>query len=372
MINRELNLPLYAKASLLCIGAVAFTAILYLAQNIIVPLIFATIIAILLSPVVTFLVKHRVNRIVAIIATLLLAFTIIIVFGALLISQAVRFSESWPLLVDRFTEVMNQSISWFSGYFDINSGNIHEWGTKTKGELMNISSAEIGKTIMMAGNLAIIVFIIPVYIFLILYYRPLFSEFISRLFDKKNHAEVKDIVTQIKNLVQKYLTGLIMETSLVAILQITTLFILGIEYAVLLGIIGALLNLIPYIGGIVAVALPMMVALATKANGWYAIYVLIIYYIIQLVDNNYIVPRIVASKVKINALVSIIVVIVGNAMWGIPGMFLSIPLIAIVKLIFDHIEPMKPWGFLLGDTMPSIIKIKPIFKILKKKTNDKS
>jgi predicted PurR-regulated permease PerM len=95
---------------------------------------------------------------------------------------------------------------------------------------------------------------------------------------------------------------------------------------------------------------------------------LIIFYIIQLIDNHYIIPKIVASKVKINALFAIIVVLLGNAIWGIPGMFLSIPLLAIVKLIFDHIEPLKPWGFLLGDTMPHILKLKPIFKRLKTKS----
>ena len=138
--------------------------------------------------------------------------------------------------------------------------------------------------------------------------------------------------------------------------------ILGIEYAFLLGIISALVNVIPYIGGLVGVALPMIVALATKSSAWYAVYVLAAFYVIQLIDNNFIVPKIVASKVKINALFSIIVVFAGNALWGIPGMFLSIPLLAIVKLIFDHIEPLKPWGFLLGDTMPPLLKIKPLFK----------
>jgi predicted PurR-regulated permease PerM len=73
------------------------------------------------------------------------------------------------------------------------------------------------------------------------------------------------------------------------------------------------------------------------------------------------VPKVVASKVKLNALFSIIVVFIGNALWGVPGMFLSIPLLAIVKLICDQIEPLKPWGFLLGDTMPPLIKIKKIF-----------
>jgi predicted PurR-regulated permease PerM len=133
-----------------------------------------------------------------------------------------------------------------------------------------------------------------------------------------------------------------------------------------------LLNLIPYIGGIIAVAIPMAVAFATRDSAWYAIYVLIIYYIIQVIDNNYIVPKIVASKVKINALFSIIVVIAGNALWGIPGMFLSIPLLAIVKLIFDNVDPLKPWGFLLGDTMPEIMGniINPL-KRIKKKLNEK-
>ena len=171
---------------------------------------------------------------------------------------------------------------------------------------------------------------------------------------------MSEIITQTKTVVQRYLVGLIIETAIVATLDSVALLALGIEYAILLGIIGGLLNMIPYIGGLVAVALPMMIAIATKSTAWYALYVLAAYYLIQLIDNNYIVPKIVASKVKLNALFSIIAVIAGNALWGIPGMFLSIPLLAIIKLIFDHIEPLKPWGFLLGDTMPSILKIKPI------------
>jgi len=183
-------------------------------------------------------------------------------------------------------------------------------------------------------------------------------EFIRKLFSDDNQIQVKAVVSQTKTLIQRYLLGLIIEAVLVATLNTTALLLLGIEYAIVLGIIGAMLNVIPYLGGLVAVALPMMVALATKTSGWYALYVLIAYYIIQLIDNNYIVPIIVSSKVKINALFSIIVVFVGNAMWGIPGMFLSIPLLAIVKLICDNIESLKPWGFLLGDTMPSLIKLK--------------
>jgi predicted PurR-regulated permease PerM len=124
------------------------------------------------------------------------------------------------------------------------------------------------------------------------------------------------------------------------------------------------LNVIPHWG--VAVA-AHDVAIATKSSAWYAFYVLAIYYFIQLIDNNFIVPFIVSSKVRINALFSIIAVLVVYALWGIPGMFLSIPLLAIVKVIFDHIESLKPWGFLLGDTMPQVIKLKHLkIKIPKK------
>jgi len=95
--------------------------------------------------------------------------------------------------------------------------------------------------------------------------------------------------------------------------------------------------------------------------------VLALYIVIQFIDNNYIVPKIVASKVKINALASIIAVVTFGSLWGISGMLIAIPLTAIAKLIFDHIEPLQPWGFLLGDTMPSPLNVKPILNKLNRK-----
>lgn len=358
MIKKELNIPFYAEITILLLGFSAFLAIMYIAQGIIVPIVFGIIIAILLHPVVNFFVRNRINRIVAIVVTLFLTFLAIAAFVGLLFSQASMFSESWPSILEKFTKILNDSITSAAGYFDVDPQNIHDWIIKTKGELVNSSSAAIGQTLLIFGSGLVILFLIPVYVFIILYYQPLLIEFIRRLFASSNQSQVSEIVTQTKTLIQRYLVGLIIEGVLVAFLNSTALFMLGIQYALVLGIIGAFLNVIPYIGGIVAVALPMMIALATKSTAWYAIYVMLAYYIIQLIDNNYIVPIIVASKVKINALFSIIVVFVGNALWGIPGMFLSIPLLAIVKLICDHIEPLKPWGFLLGDTMPPLINLK--------------
>lgn len=141
------------------------------------------------------------------------------------------------------------------------------------------------------------------------------------------------------------------------------LLLLGIDYAIILGITGAILNIIPYIGGIIAIALPMMIAFVTKDSVSYPILVFFVYIFIQFIDNHYIIPKIVASRVRLNALISIIVVLVGGALWGIPGMFLSIPLTAIMKVIFDDIGPLKPWGFLLGNVVPTTSR----FSFIKKK-----
>jgi len=362
LTEKGIIFPVYLKAIFLFIGLSAFVMVLYIAQGIIVPIIFSIIIAIVLHPVVNLFTRMKINRLVAIILTLILTFLVIAAFCALLFSQAVRFSDSWPILVDRFTEILNNSITWISGYFDINPKKIHEWIVKTKMEIINTGAASIAQTLVAVGNWLVILFLIPVYVFMILYYQPLLLDFIRKVFGQSNKNQVGEIVTQTKTVIQHYLVGLVIEAVLVAILDSVGLLLLGIDYAILLGIIGALLNVIPYIGGLVAVALPMMIAVATKDSPWYAVYVLAVYYFIQLIDNNYIVPKIVASKVKINALFSIIAVIAGNALWGIPGMFLSIPLLAIIKLICDHIEPLKPWGFLLGDTMPPILNIKPVLK----------
>jgi predicted PurR-regulated permease PerM len=373
-MDRLLKTPFYVKASLLLIGLFAFLSMLFIARSIIVPIVFALIIAIVLHPVVSFFVRIKINRVIAVIITLLLTTVIMAVLGILIISQVSRFSESWPQLVEKFTALINQAISAASGYLEINTQQIHSWIAKTQADLLNTSSAAIGRTLAIVGNGLVIVFLIPVYIFLMLYYQPLLIGFIRKLFGPHNETKVNKVVTQTKTVTQQYLVGLLIEAIIIAILEIAALLFLGIDYAILLGILGTLLNIIPYIGGIIAVAMPMAVALVTKDNSWCAVYVLIIYYIIQLIDNNFIVPKIVSSKVKINALFSIIAVIAGNALWGISGMFLSIPLLAILKVIFDNIESLKPWGGLLGDTMPPRIGIKPLlqkisFVTIKKEAN---
>ncbi|PKP48808.1 MAG: AI-2E family transporter [Bacteroidetes bacterium HGW-Bacteroidetes-1] len=361
-MDKVFRLPFYAKASIILVGMFVFIWMMYIASGIIVPLIFAFIIAVVLYPIVAWFEKKKVNRVLSIIFTLIVAFLALAGLGFLMYSQFSRLSMSSNELIEKFTDVYNEAMAWASGYFEIKPEQIIDYISKAKAEFFKNSGDAIGQTLMSVGNGLVVLFVIPVYVFLILFYKPLLLDFIHQIFGTDHKITVSEIVNQTKTVIQKYLTGLIIEIIIIAVLNTTGLLILGIEYALLLGIIGALLNVIPYIGGIVAVALPMIIALITKDSPMYALYVLGIYYTIQLIDNNYIVPKIVASKVKVNALVSIVVIFAFGALWGIPGMFLSIPITAIFKVICDHIESLKPVGFLLGDTMPviGIFKIKTL------------
>ena len=149
------------------------------------------------------------------------------------------------------------------------------------------------------------------------------------------------------------MVGLMTETAIVCTLNSIALLIIGVPNAIVIGVIGGLLNILPYIGGIIAIALPILMSLITSDN-YTTIFVIIgAYLVIQFIDNNFLVPRIVSSKVKINALNSILVVLLGGLLWGVAGMFLSIPFIAVLKIIFDRVDGLQPWGKLLGDEVPT-------------------
>ena len=149
--------------------------------------------------------------------------------------------------------------------------------------------------------------------------------------------------------VQKYITGLLIETTCVAVLNSIGLLLIGARFAILLGIIGAILNLIPYIGGLIAIVLTAIVTLSNTGSLSVTIGSVVVYLVVQFIDNNFLVPKIIGSSVQLNALVSILAVLVGGALCGIGGMFLSLPFVAICKVVFDHVEDMQPWGDLLGD-----------------------
>lgn len=340
--------PFYIKSSVILLGLVILVFILSVLRDILVPLAFSVLIAILLNPLEVRL-ERKLPKIVAIIISMLIALLVLAGIAYFLSSQISHFFDNIDAMKQKFTELLSNGQAWLEKTFGIAT----QKQTEMINEAANNSKAVIGQTLSGAIGVLSVVFLIPVYTFLIMLYKTLILNFLYEVFSTENQQKVGEILTETKSAIQSYIVGLLIETGIVAIMNSCALLILGVPNAILIGVIGAILNLLPYIGGIIAIALPVLMATVTFDGFTTQLLIIGAYALIQFIDNNLLVPKIVSSKVQINALISIVIVLLGAALWGIPGMFLSIPFVAVLKIIFDRVEGLKPWGKLLGDNIPT-------------------
>ncbi len=348
----ELKPPFYIKAPMILFGLMLLVVCLYFLQEIIIPFAFATILAILLNPLNNYLLRWL-PRLLAISITVLVAILLVGLLFYFLSVQLSQFTEALPQLKARFTEYIKGLQTWLTTTYHISAQKQLQWLNSGLSKASESGGTVLAQTLSAVTGIMVILTLLPVYIFLLLLYKPLLVEFFIRVFSTQHSTEVGEILQQTKSVIQSYLIGLLIEASIIAVMNTTGLLLLGIDYAILLGVVGALLNIVPYIGGLIAILLPVLVALITKDDGLtYAAAVVGVYIVIQFIDNNIIVPKIVASKVRINAIISIIAVLAGGALCGFSGMFLALPFVAILKIIFDRIESLQAWGLLLGDDIP--------------------
>ncbi|WP_242928619.1 AI-2E family transporter [Pontibacter vulgaris] len=342
--------PFYKKSTTILFGLILVVYVLFMLSDILVPLAFAGLLAVLLNPLYNRLMNLKVPKVLSISIALLVAFLIVAAILYFLSSQIMQFGEMLPTLKTKFNQILTDLQRWIASSFGIS----FEKQLQYFKEAANSNKALISRTLSGALGVFSILFLLPVYIFLLLFYKTLILNFIYEVFSKEGPDSVAGVLKETKAAIQSYIVGLLIEAFIVAILNSAALLLLGVDYAILIGVIGAILNLIPYIGGLVAILLPVLMATVTKDGYTTQLLILGAYAIIQFIDNNILVPRIVSSKVQINALISILAVLLGGALWGVSGMFLSIPFVAVLKIVFDKIEGLKPWGKLLGDEVPSV------------------
>lgn len=346
---REKEYPFYLKATVILFGLILLVYVFNVLGDILVPLAFAAFLAILLNPLVNALMNKKVPKALAIILSLLLAVAFLTALFYFLSTQIAQFSASFPVLKQKFIAISDSLEQWIYLRFNVST----EKQVAFIKQALDNSQSLLGQTVGTVLGTLSVVFLLPVYIFMLLFYKTLILNFIFEVFKEKHSKEVAEILKETKLAIQTYIVGLLIEMVIVAILNSTALLLLGVKYAILLGVIGAILNMLPYIGGIIAIALPVLIATVTKDGYSTQLGVIAAYMVIQFIDNNIIFPRFVSIKVQINALISIVIVLLGNALWGISGMFLSVPFVAVIKIIFDRIDELKPWGKLLGDNIPT-------------------
>jgi AI-2 transport protein TqsA len=348
--HSESRFPLFIKAPLVMLGLALVVFTLHIASDLIFPLLFAAIFAIMLQPVKQWLVRHRVPPLLAIGLTVVLGVAALLALLYFIYLEAGQLAGQMPMFKTKLVQVVGQLTQWLNTRFGVTNQKlmsyVNEAGSRAAGLL--------GGTLTAVSSLLVVATLIPVYIFLLMLYQRRLVDFLTQVFSgRRTDTGVAEVLHESKSAIQSYMVGLLIEGSIVAALNVAGLLALGIPYALLLGVLGALLNFIPYIGGLVAILLPVLMAFVTKDGYTYPLGVVAVYIVIQFIDNHFLIPRIVASKIKVNALVAIVGVLVGNAIGGVAGMFLALPIIAIIKIICDRIPDLKPWGLLLGDEEPT-------------------
>ncbi len=346
----ESTRPHYHQFSHSLLSIAILTTAIYLGQDILVPLAMAGLMAVLLRPVEDRLIRLGMHKVFAISIALLLAIIVIAGLAVVISMQLSDFTDDLPKLRQNLSDLVDDARRWVRREYNVSYRQQEKY--LQKAQTQTLDSLQSADTLgVITGPLGTLT-LVPIYVFLLLYYRSMLLHFVVVLFPEKHTERVREVLGEVKTVIQSYVVGLLIETACVAALNSVGLLILGVQYAVLLGIIAAILNLIPYIGGLVATVLTVLVTFGNQPDPSIMLGVLGVFLFVQFVDNNVLVPMIVGSKVRVNALVSIVGVLIGGALAGVSGMFLSIPAIAIMKVIFDRVDSLRAWGVLLGDQTP--------------------
>lgn len=346
--NTDKSYALRLAAQLLCL--VLIVGILYYLQGIFLLLIFSMMLAMILFPMANKFERWKMPRVLASILSIFVATVILIAAFYLIINQVVSIGKNGSDIIVKFQSIIDTIINWAHDEFGISQRMIvAKFKASTDSALTN-ASTYLQTAFSSVGGILANTLLVPIFVFFMLCYRDFFREFFFYAFKSTDQQKVNDILIRIYKVVHSYIFGLITVMGIVAVLNSVGLMVIGIPYAWFFGILASLLMLFPYIGIAIGSILPALFALAVKDSFWYSLGVIGWFQVVQFLEANLITPKIVGGKVSINPLMSILSIIIGGLLFGLAGLILAIPMIAMLKVIFDAIPSMAHFGFLIGET----------------------
>jgi AI-2 transport protein TqsA len=349
--------PYYARLALSLLAIVLVVLILSVGKTIFIPLVFALLVSVLLYPLSAFMENRwRMPRWLASLISLFIFIAGIVGLVYFFVTQAIRFSRDLPHLRERFNKLLIELQSWIDREYHIDA---HE----QMAYLNESASTIIEKVANSAGNIFIEIFsfvIWMIFVFIFSYFmlshRNLLYRFSMRLFRPRHTEKVVEVVSETRGMINSYVLGLITEMAILSVLNTIVFGFMGIPYFLLLAVFTAVINIIPYLGVYTGMAIGMIITFA-HTSGTLAVQLGIAIIIIHFIDANILLPRIVGRRVKMNPLITIITVLAGHLIWGIPGMFLFIPMVAIFKIISHRVTALEPWSILMGtEEVPTAAK----------------
>lgn len=323
--------------------------LLIVGRPILLPLSFALLFSFLLLPVSSKLEEWRVPRAMAIIISLIIAIAVVAGLLYFFYRQVLMFVNDWPELSKELTNKIETVNLWIHEKF-----NFTEYEQKT---WLNERLTAAGES---AGAVALGVFtatstfiataaLLPIFIFFLTYYRDKFAHFIKLVFKDGKDEHVLSIIQKVASVSQKYIKGVILVIIILSILNSTGFLLFGLRHAILFGVLLAFLNIIPYIGVMLGSILPITMALITEDQISVAIGVAGVCIVVQFLENNFITPNVVGSSVSINPFAAILALTTSALVWGVLGMILVLPFVGMMKVAFDNIDSLKPYGYLIGE-----------------------
>lgn len=356
----KLVLPFYLKLLSVLLILICLGYITVIGQTVLEPLLFALLVSSILLPVAKF-IENRMNfpRSLSCIIAILLFLLFVVLLFFIIGSQLSKLSEDWPAFQQQLQDSIKALQKWITAEYGIKYKEQAGYFNKALTDSLGAGTSIVGQTILSISSTALLFVFTLLYTFFLLYYRTHISTFFVRLFQVNYKPVVLDVFKQVQFIVKKYMLGLFIQIALVSGMAFIAYSLLGIKYAIMLALITGIFNIIPYIGIASAASITCLITFAT-ASGSDVLFAIVAIVIIHLIDSNFIMPRIVGSKVQINSLIALLGLVIGELLWGISGMFLSIPVIAIIKIVFDRVKDLNVWGYLLGEEEDDTIKPKKL------------
>ncbi len=328
------------------------------AKPLLQPLLFALFFSILLSPLCGWMESHKIPRLLSVPIAIISGVLALVGIGFFFYTQLTAFAGDVDIFRERFEEILESSQALLSRWFGFDGLIDVEMVKEAVQDFFRENTGTLTRGIAGAASVFTSIFLVPVFMFFMLLFRDFLKDFILKVFGSsgvQDFEKVKSIIEKVKDVVQGYLTGIILVILILSVLNSVMLLVIGVEHAIFFGVFAAMLNVIPFVGPLLGSVLPILYALFTMDSLVIPLVIMLGFYVIQLMESNIFTPIIVGSKVSINAFIALLLLFIGAQIWGIIGMILIIPIGAILKVVFDEVDSLKPYGFVMG-TVPGEYK----------------
>lgn len=328
---------------------VFFTAaILYFGKAVFIPLSFSILIALILYPFCKWLEKRKWPRSIAILFALAIVIFLFTAIVWLLFWQLNYLKNDLPALSLKLQEALQELQQWFHEHIGIALGLEINWMENTTRNSDRNMGSFIQEVIKSMGGALFSLFIIPVFTALFLFHREQFVQFMKVLIPGKYHQRLQIILHETSYAYHNYIIGLMKVYLIVGILNSIGLLLLGVKYAILFGMLTAIMTMVPYIGIIISSMLPITVAWITTDSLLYPLGVVAIFAFVQYLESSVIFPKVVGRQLDVSTWAILVALLAGGVIWGVSGMVLFIPFVAILKIMSSHIEEWRALNILLS------------------------